>query len=72
MAAVLALGALAGGCYHPAPYQCHTPYAHPTMSPGDIAQRVDMNVRSVTEGAAGGVTSTRQPLAEGREGGFVW
>jgi len=72
LVAIAGIGALSAGCYRPATYQCHTPYAHPTMSPGDVAQLVDVRVRAVTEGATGGVASTMLPLSTGRDGGFVW
>lgn len=50
---LLALAALAG-CTKVAPYE-RGMLAHPTMTPDEIAIGLDSHVRSVSEGASGGL-----------------
>jgi hypothetical protein len=43
------------GCVHVAPYERGT-LAHPTMTPGDLSTSMDEHVRTVSEGASGGLS----------------
>ena len=51
---VAMLALVLGGCVKVAPYE-RGMLAHPTMTPDEIAIGLDGHVRSVSEGAAGGL-----------------